>query len=103
MINDGNTKVIARLHKQLSPRALNIYNPFFEEAGINAVFLLFYNSDPKPLVDGIKNLNFSGAVTVGFETDADFAKLVDEHDESSRIVNRVGFIKNENNTKKRRY
>ncbi|KKU56993.1 hypothetical protein A3H89_04885 [Candidatus Amesbacteria bacterium RIFCSPLOWO2_02_FULL_48_11] len=96
MINDGNTKVIARLHKQLSPRALNIYNPFFEEAGINAVFLLFYNSDPKPLVDGIKNLNFSGAVTVGFETDADFAKLVDEHDESSRIVNRVGFIKNEN-------
>src|SRR4030067_799127 len=75
MINDGNTKVIARLHKQLSPRALNIYNPFFEGAGINAVFLLFYNSDPKPLVDGIKNLNFSGAVNVVKSLLSEISKL----------------------------
>ena len=94
MIHDGNTKIIARLHKQFSPRALNIYNPYFEEAGINAVFLLFYNPDPKPLIDGIKNLGFAGAVTVGFETDPVFAKLVDNYNESSKIVKRVGFIKN---------
>ena len=94
MIHDGNTKIIARLHKQFSPRVLNIYNPYFEETGLNAAFLLFYNPDPKPLVAGIKNLNISGAVTVGFETDAQFAKLVDEYDESSTVVKRVGFIKN---------
>lgn len=96
MINDGKTKIIARLHKQFSPRALNIYNPYFEEVDLNAVFLLFYNPDPKLLVQGIKNLNFAGAVTVGFETDPEFAKLVDEYDESSRLISRIGFIKNIN-------
>lgn len=94
MTHDGNTKVIARIHKKFSPRGLNIYNPYFEESGTNAVFLLFYNEDPKPLVAGIKALNMAGAVTVGFETDAEFAKLVDEFNESSQVVNRVGFIKN---------
>lgn len=96
MIHDGNTKVIARLHKQFSPRGLNIYNPYFEETGTNAVFLLFYNSKPKTLVEEIKDLNFTGAVSVGFETDAEFVELIDECDETSKIVNRVGFIKNIN-------
>lgn len=96
MIHDGNTKIIARLHKQYSPRGLNIYNPYFEEVGVNAVYLLFSNPDPLPLVTGIKDLNFAGAISVGFETDAEFAKLVDEYDESSKIVGRVGFIKNNN-------
>jgi len=96
MIHDGNTKIIARLHKQFSPRGLNIYNPYFDETGVNAVFLLFYNPDPRPLVAGIKNLNISGAVTVGFETDVEFAKLVDDYDASSTVVGRVGFIKNIN-------
>ena len=49
---DENTKIIGRFHTKPSPRGLNIYNPFFEEAGINAVYLLFYNPDPKILVEG---------------------------------------------------
>lgn len=94
MIHDGHTKIIARLHKQFSPRALNIYNPYFEEVGLNAAFILFHNPDPKPLIHGIKDLNFAGAVTVGFETDPEFTKLVDDFDDTSTNVNRIGFIKN---------
>ena len=94
MIHDGKTKVIARLHTKFSPRALNIYNPYFEETGVNAVFLLFQNPDPKPLIEGMKSLGFSGAVSVGFETDPNFAQLMDELDETSKIVGHIGFVKN---------
>lgn len=91
---DENTKVIGRFHTKPSPRGLNIYNPFFEEAGINAVYLLFYNPDPKILMDGLRSLGLSGAITVGFETNPDFPKLVDELDRSSTDVGRVGFVVN---------
>lgn len=91
---DENTKVIGRFHSKVSPRGLNIYNPLFQELGINALFLLFYNPEPKILMDGLRGLNFAGAVTVGFETDSRMKSLVDELDESASNVGKVGFVKN---------
>lgn len=96
MIINTDTKVIGRFHTQKSGRGLNIYNPFFEEARINALFILFQNPTPKPLVDGLRSLNLAGAVTVGFELDPEFPKLLDELDPVSQYVKRVGFIKNQN-------
>lgn len=93
---DGNTKIIGRFHTIASPRGLNIYNPFFIEAKINALYLLFFNSDPKPLVDGLKNLRLAGAITAGFESESRLPLLLDELDESTKYVGRVGFIKNKN-------
>lgn len=91
---DQNTKYIARLHKKASPRGLNIYNPFFEEAGINCLFILFYNESPKPLIEGLKNLNFLGAISAGFESDPILPTLLDDLDAVSKFVKRVGYIKN---------
>ena len=96
MIINTDTKVIGRFHTQKSGRGLNIYNPFFEEAGINAAYFLFYAPTPKPLVEGLRNLNLAGAVTVGFELDPEFPKLLDRLDPVSLYVKRVGFIKNQN-------
>ncbi len=93
---DENTKVIGRIHSKPSPRGLNIYNPLFEELGINALYILFYNPDPKPLFAGIRNLQLAGAVTVGFETDPRLAELVDEFDDMAKYLNRVGFVTNKN-------
>jgi len=96
MIINTDTKVIGRFHTQPSGRGLNIYNPFFEEVGINALFILFQNPTPRPLVDGLRSLNLAGAVTVGFELDPEFPGLLDGLDPVSRYVKRVGFIKNQN-------
>jgi shikimate 5-dehydrogenase len=93
---DENTKVIARLHTKASPRGLNIYNPFFEEAGINALYVLFYNPDPTPLIEGIKNLNIIGAISAGFESNDVLPTLLDNVDEVGKYVGRIGFIKNSN-------
>ena len=91
---DENTKVIARLHTKASPRGLNIYNPFFEEAGINALYVLFYNPDPTPLIAGLKNLNVVGAITAGFESNELLPTLLDNIDEVGKYVGRIGFVKN---------
>jgi shikimate 5-dehydrogenase len=96
MIIDENTKIIGRLHSLISPRGLNIYNPLFQELKINALYLLFHNPDPKKLIDGLRKLNLSGAITVGFETDPRLAKLVDKFDDMSEYLGKVGFIKNVN-------
>ena len=93
---DENTKIIGRFHSVASPRGLNIYNPLFEELGINALYILFYDPDPKKLFDGLRQLKLSGAVTVGFETDPRLAKLVDKFDATSKYMKRVGFVTNNN-------
>ena len=91
---DANTKFIARLHTQPNARGLNIYNPYFEETGTNALYVLFYGPDPKKLMNGIRDLNFVGGNTAGFETDHGFAKLIDNFDSSSKFVGHVGYLKN---------
>ncbi len=91
---NGQTKVIGRFHSINSSRGLNIYNPLFIELGINSVYLLFYNKNPKILFDGLRNLNLMGAITVGFETDKRLAQLVDKFDDVSKYLGKVGFVKN---------
>lgn len=93
---DENTKIIGRFHTHPSPRGLNIYNPFFEEARLNAVYLLFYNPDSKPLIDGMRKLNLAGAITAGFESDPTLPKLLDEVDDVATYVGKVGFVTNVN-------
>lgn len=93
---DENTKVIGRFHTKASPRGLNIYNPYFEETGTNAVYLLFYNEDPKVLVDGMRKLKLAGAITAGFESDSVLPTLLDELDENSKYIGRLGYLTCEN-------
>lgn len=91
---DENTKYIARLHKKPSPRGLNIYNPFFEDANLNALYILFYNENTRPLLDGLRNLNFLGGITAGFESSSDLPNQLDDQDPISKFVGKVGYIKN---------
>jgi len=93
---DLNTKVIARLHTTENGTGLNIYNPYFEAQGINAVYLLFKNPDPKPLFDGIRNLAISGAIAAGFEHHPDASSLADELSEAAQLSERVGILINQN-------
>lgn len=95
MVIDENTKVIGRFHTKPSARGLNIYNPFFGEVGVNAVYVLFYDEEVKKLVDGFKNLNLFAAITAGFESNADLPTFLDEIDDTAKYVGRVGFIKND--------
>lgn len=66
---DESTKILARLHHSPNNRGLSIYNPYFQQKGENAIYILFHNKDPKPLLEGLKNLNISGAIPAGFEKD----------------------------------
>jgi len=91
---DSKTKIIARFHKQESPRGLNIYNPYFEEVGINAIYTLFYNPDPSVLINGFRSLNLPGAITAGFESDEVLPKLLDEIDDTAKFVGKIGYITN---------
>jgi shikimate dehydrogenase len=77
---DENTKVMARLHREPNKLGLNIYNSYFDEADINALYLMFCNPDPQPLIAGLKDLNIAGAITAGFEHNESFFELVDELD-----------------------
>lgn len=94
---DENTKVIGRFHTQPSPRGLNIYNPLFEELGLNAIYLLFHNPDPRVLMEGFRNFNLTGAITAGFESDKILPTLLDDLDEASQFVGKVGFITRDGN------
>lgn len=100
---DENTKIIGRFAAGVSPRGLNIYNPLFEELGINALYILFHNPEPKVLMQGLRDLNLAGAVTVGFETDPRMKDLVDEFDDMSIYLGKVGFVKNINGVVKASY
>lgn len=96
MMIDENTKVIGRFHTKQSGRGLNIYNPFFEEVGVNAIYVLFYNEDPRSLIDGFKNLNLFSAITAGFESNDELPKLLDEVGDEAKYLGKIGYIKNEN-------
>jgi len=93
---DENTKVLARLHHSPNNRGLSIYNPYFLETNTNAVYLLFHNKDPKPLVQGLRDLNISGAIPAGFESDPQLIKLVDKLDPIAKEIGGVGLISNTN-------
>lgn len=100
---DTKTKVIARLHTDLNGTGLNIYNPYFQDQGINAVYLLFKSEKPDPLVEGLCNLQISGAITAGFEHDPVLPGLVDETTEAVKLAQRVGIIINTNGVLKAHY
>lgn len=91
---DENTKVIARFHPKINNRGLNIYNPYFQAARVNAVYLLFHNENPKVLIDGLKKLNLAGAINAGFENDPRILNLVDELHPISNRIKGVGLIVN---------
>ena len=90
------TKLIGRFHKEDNGTGLNIYNPYFEENNINAVYLLFKDTSPENLIDGMRKLNLAGAITAGFETDSTIPNLVDSQTKYSQIAERVGVVKNTN-------
>ena len=93
---DKNTRVIARFHTEANGTGLNIYNPYFEQQGINAIYVLFKGKQAQPLVKGLRNLGLTGAITAGFEHDAVLPTLVDELSEAAQLANRIGIISNKN-------
>jgi shikimate 5-dehydrogenase len=95
LVINENTKVMARFYPSVNNRGLSIYNPYFQETGVNAVYLLFPNSDPKILIDGMRNLNLAGAIIAGsFEKDPRVPELIDELHPLSDKVKRVGILVN---------
>lgn len=96
MLIDENTKVILRLHREANNRGLNIYNPFFQQSGLNAIYLLRHNPSPRSLVDGMRNLNITGAIPAGFEKSSDFVDLLDDLTPEAEHLGRVGLVKNVN-------
>lgn len=94
---DENTKVMARFFPTVNNRGLNIYNPYFQDSGDNAVYLLFHNENPKILIDGMRDLNLAGAIIAGsFEKDPKIPELIDELHPLSQRLGRVGNLINEN-------
>lgn len=91
---DTQTKLLGRFHIQDNGTGLNIYNPYFEEQGINAVYMLFRSDKPEQLIDGMRNLQLTGAITAGFEHDPSLAELVDELDETVEVSGIIGNIAN---------
>lgn len=90
-----NTKILGRFYPTANNRGLNIYNPYFQEAGINALYILFHNPDPKLLIDGMKGLGLTGAIIAGsFERDPRVATLIDELHPISQRVKKVGMLIN---------
>jgi shikimate 5-dehydrogenase len=94
MIVDVGTRVIGRFHSKDSGTGLNIYNPYYQSVGINAVYTLFKNDDPEILIAGMRSLGLVGAITAGFESDPRMPELVDEVTEWVRVTGRVGVIAN---------
>lgn len=90
------TKLIARLHTDDNGTGLDIYNPYFQNVGLNAVYMLFIDSNPQPLVEGMRKLNIAGAITAGFEHDASLPSLVDEISDAVEVSGRIGIIANQN-------
>ncbi len=86
------TKLIARFHTEDNGTGLNIYNPYFDAVGLNAVYVLFKNQQPEPLVDGMRKLQITGAITAGFEHDPVMPTLVDERSEAVELAERIGII-----------
>lgn len=90
---DENTKLMARLHHSLSGRGMSIYNPYFQETGVNAVYLLFYNKNPKPLFEGLRKLNIAGAIPAGFEKDPKIINYVDNLGPIAKKIGRIAVVR----------
>ena len=100
MVIDQETKLIVRMHTNKNGTGLNIYNPYFQDQKLNVVYLLFQNKNPKPLVEGIRTLGITGAITAGFEHDPMLHKLVDRRTKAVEISERVALIANTKGTLK---
>lgn len=91
MIINEDTKLLARFHPAKNNRGLNIYNPYFQATGVNAVYLLFHNENPEVLINGMRSLNIPGAIIAGsFEKDPKVAELVDELHPVSQKLGTIG-------------
>jgi shikimate 5-dehydrogenase len=58
------------------------------------VYLLFSNKSPKPLVEGMRKLKLTGAITAGFEHNKILPRILDELSDASKLSNRVAMITN---------
>lgn len=103
MTPNENTKFIARIHTKPNARGLNVYNPFFEDQGINAQYILFYQNTPEKLLNACRDLGFVGLNTAAFESDHEFSKLIKNFDHSSELVGHMGYLKLENGEYKAYY
>ncbi len=88
------TRLIGRFYNVPNGRGLNIYNPYFEAASVDAIYLLFSNPDPKPLFQAMRDLNMAGAIPAAFEKDPALASLVDRLTGTAKKLGRVSFVKN---------
>jgi shikimate 5-dehydrogenase len=88
------TKLIARFYNVPNGRGLNIYNPYLDATGVNAVYLLFHNPDPKPLFNAMRELGIVGAIPAAFEKDPKMTNLVDKLEGIGADIKRVSFVKN---------
>jgi len=88
------TKLIARFYNVPNGRGLNIYNPYLDATGVNAVYLLFHNPDPKPLFNAMRELGIVGAIPAAFEKDPKMTNLVDKLEGAGADIKRVSFVKN---------
>ena len=95
MIASENTKLMARFHPEQNNRGLSIYNPYFEDVGLDAVYLLFHNPDPAVLLHGMRDLAVTGAVVAGsFEKDPRLPSLLDSVHPISERLGTVGMVAN---------
>jgi len=88
--------MIARLHTEENGTGLNIYNPYFQDQHLNAIYLLFKNPSSEPLVEGLRKLQIAGAITAGFEQDPKLPGLLDDCSDAVRVSGRVGMLANRN-------
>ena len=88
------TQLIGRFHTDQNGTGLNIYNPYFQDQDIDAIYTLFQNANVAPLINGMRNLGLVGAITAGFEHDDALPKLLDKFTRASEVAGRVGVIAN---------
>lgn len=97
MTISSTTQLIARLHHQPNATGLNIYNPYFQDQSLDAIYLLFQNPDPAPLIAGLRSLNIVGAVPAGFEKHPQLPLLLDQTTPSAQIAGRICVIYQQDN------
>lgn len=89
------TKLIGRFYPGVNNRGINIYNPYFAQAEVNAIYLLFANEDPEKLISGMRSLSLSGAIVAGsFEKDPSIPPLLDEVHPISKDLGTIGMVAN---------
>ena len=94
---DENTRLVARLHPDLNNRGLNIYNPYFRAADVNADYHLFPTTSIAHSFQAMKTLGIAGAITAGpFETDPTLAALTDSLSPLSRRLGKIAMVANVN-------